>query len=92
MDQVSSECVCCQYNSLSFIEVLFLMLKLFFLLECTYDSKWRNGEIGVGGLSTQEEMCNAFIWYYPKQDIDQCMSAYPVDKHFADFGITNFTG
>jgi len=60
--------------------------------ECTYDSTWTGGNIVTGGLSTREEMCEAFLWYWPKmEDMDVCASSYPLQKSFDDLGVTNWT-
>ncbi|XP_035702350.1 DBH-like monooxygenase protein 2 homolog [Folsomia candida] len=59
-------------------------------LECTYSSKWANGKAVVGGLSTRHEMCSTFLWHYPRQDMNQCFSETPFEKHYEDFGITKY--
>jgi len=60
--------------------------------ECTYDSSWTGGSIVIGGHSTREEMCQAFLWYWPKmEDLDVCGSSYPFLDSFTDLGITNWT-
>jgi hypothetical protein len=45
-------------------------------MECTTDSTKRAG-ITLGGLSTDAEMCQGIIWYYPKGELRFCESAYP---------------
>jgi len=42
-------------------------------VDCTYDSTKRQRPT-LGGLSTQEEMCLTFIFYYPKIDLKTCTS------------------
>ncbi|XP_021961495.1 DBH-like monooxygenase protein 2 homolog [Folsomia candida] len=59
--------------------------------ECTYDSSWRKGQVVIGDLSTRDEMCEAFMWYYPKINVDICSSSYNVEQSLADLGITNYT-
>lgn len=54
--------------------------------ECTYNSMQANGTI-IGGLSTTEEMCNTFIYYYPEIDLDVCSSEYPATELLKGFGI-----
>lgn len=54
--------------------------------ECTYNTMTANGTV-VGGLSTSEEMCNAFITYYPEIDLDGCASEYPRSELQRKFGI-----
>lgn len=62
-----------------------------FSAECVYDSTWKgNGEAVSGGLTSRDEMCEAFIWYYPKARFDICASHYPLDQGFKDFGITKY--
>ncbi|CAL8067984.1 unnamed protein product [Orchesella dallaii] len=60
-------------------------------IECTYNNVWNKGKIVVGGLSTREEMCMAFLWYYPKIDFEYCGSYYPPSQHFQELGITNYS-
>jgi hypothetical protein len=55
--------------------------------ECTTDSTWTDGAV-IGGLSTRHEMCEVFLWTYPRQDIGFCSSFYPdYPKLFGRFGI-----
>ncbi|XP_033726627.1 DBH-like monooxygenase protein 1 [Pecten maximus] len=42
-------------------------------LNCVYDSSHRQN-ITQGGVSTQDEMCEAFILYYPRMHITSCES------------------
>ncbi|ODM88940.1 hypothetical protein Ocin01_17741 [Orchesella cincta] len=35
-------------------------------------------------------MCQAFLWYYPKQNFDLCISQYPDDAQFRELGVTNW--
>ncbi|XP_021953168.2 DBH-like monooxygenase protein 1 [Folsomia candida] len=58
--------------------------------ECTYNTKWNEGKVVVGGQSTRNEMCITYIWYYPKQEMDMCESMYPALLHGFDFGITRY--
>lgn len=50
-----------------------------------------NGSVG-GGLSTTEEMCNAFIVYYPEIDLDVCSSEFPRNELSRMFGIESVRG
>ncbi|XP_078690261.1 DBH-like monooxygenase protein 1 homolog [Branchiostoma floridae x Branchiostoma belcheri] len=43
------------------------------LMECTYDTTDRNG-VTYGGLKTEDEMCIAWILYYPKMELAKCES------------------
>ncbi|CAL8107981.1 unnamed protein product [Orchesella dallaii] len=74
------------------IETKQILKKDHLTVECTYNNKWNNGSIVVGGLSTREEMCMAFLWYYPKLDFETCGSRYNTRKHFQELGVTNYTG
>jgi hypothetical protein len=60
-------------------------------LECTYDTRWKNGQIVTGGLTSREEMCAAIFYYYPRIDVEFCSSAYPFPNLMEDLGVTNFT-
>ncbi|KAG4066822.1 hypothetical protein HA402_012889 [Bradysia odoriphaga] len=61
------------------------------IYECTYNSMDANGTV-VGGLSTSEEMCNAFIVYYPEIDLDVCSSMFPEEELKKEFGIDSYRG
>lgn len=61
-------------------------------VECFYDSMSAEGKKAViGGLSTKEEMCEAIVYYYPRQPVLSCGSGQDMDKHMSLFGITNYT-
>jgi hypothetical protein len=48
------------------------------VIECTYDSRDRNGSVVIGGRGLLEEMCQAFLMYYPKTNVvNRCGSAFP---------------
>jgi len=60
--------------------------------ECVTDNTWNGGQATIAGLSTKAEMCEAFIWYYPKTDFRQCQSMYgDLEKIFSIFDIQNVT-
>jgi len=59
--------------------------------ECTYNSLQANGTV-IGGLSTSEEMCNTFLWYYPEIDLDACSSELSRTKLLSEFGIESVRG
>ncbi|XP_052093581.1 DBH-like monooxygenase protein 1 homolog [Mytilus californianus] len=48
-------------------------------IDCHYDSTGRTKPT-LGGLSTAEEMCLAFIYYYPKTEISNCLSSPLYDQ------------
>jgi len=46
----------------------------------------------TGGLTTKNEMCEAFLWYYPKlDDLLYCGSSYSYNQSFADYNITKWS-
>ncbi|OWF40135.1 DBH-like monooxygenase protein 1 [Mizuhopecten yessoensis] len=51
-------------------------------VKCVYDSSNRQG-LTLGGFSTHEEMCEAFIMYYPRTPLDICQSV-PLYNTIAD--------
>uniref|UniRef100_A0ABM5FCS0 DBH-like monooxygenase protein 2 n=1 Tax=Pogona vitticeps TaxID=103695 RepID=A0ABM5FCS0_9SAUR len=53
-----------------------------FLLECRYQTLDRT-ELTFGGPSTLNEMCLAFLFYYPRNNISSCMG-YPDIQHVAN--------
>lgn len=58
------------------------------ILECTMDSTEKSG-ITVGGWGTNDEMCLAFLSYYPKSPMSRCLTYYDYDVvqqmlHFPD--------
>lgn len=61
-----------------------------FTTECTFDTMWKNGTVGVASLSESDEMCQGYVWYYPVMDVTICGSTYPVEDAFIDFGITKY--
>lgn len=60
-------------------------------VECTYDSTGNQGRIVTGGLSTHEEMCEAILYYYPKQSMSICGSTQDIKEHMELLGILNYT-
>ncbi|CAG0905562.1 unnamed protein product [Darwinula stevensoni] len=58
------------------------------LIECYYNSSNRKS-VTVGGFGTQEEMCLAFLHYYPAQKIASCLSLPSYEKLFALLRISN---
>lgn len=56
------------------------------VLQCFYDSTKDDKEV-YGGLSTNEEMCLAFLHYYPRLPISGCESTpsfYQVAEYFQE--------
>ncbi|WAR31470.1 MOXD1-like protein, partial [Mya arenaria] len=43
------------------------------LLECTYDTNERSGPT-FGGWNIRDELCRAYVLYYPRKSIEGCMS------------------
>ncbi|CAH1109625.1 unnamed protein product [Psylliodes chrysocephalus] len=59
------------------------------ITECTYSTLNRNKPT-LGGYSTQEEMCLAFILHYPRTPLAGCYSMPPVKTFFENLGIKEF--
>lgn len=59
--------------------------------ECTYNTMDSNGAV-IGGLATTDEMCDAFIVYYPEIDLDFCSSEFPFSQLNEHFGIESYQG
>ncbi|XP_075210219.1 MOXD1 homolog 1-like [Lycorma delicatula] len=59
------------------------------ITECVYDTKNRT-QPTYGGYSTKQEMCLAFIVYYPRTPLASCLSMTPVEYFFKTFGVTEF--
>ncbi len=57
-------------------------------VECTYDSTRNGGKAVVGGQSTQEEMCESIVYYFPRQDLSYCGSSQEINDHFNLLGVT----
>ncbi|CAL8141876.1 unnamed protein product [Orchesella dallaii] len=59
------------------------------IMQCYYNTKWKNGTT-FGGFSTRDEMCLAFIWYYPKiPNFNACVSGLSLESTLKNFGIEN---
>ena len=43
-----------------------------------------------GGYSTKQEMCLAFVLYYPRTPLAACYSMTPVKYFFETFGVREF--
>ena len=43
--------------------------------------------VTLAGDGSRDEMCHAFLFYYPKIDLLGCRSYYPVDDLLQEFGI-----
>ncbi|XP_068081062.1 MOXD1 homolog 1 [Anabrus simplex] len=57
--------------------------------ECVYQTPNRT-EPTFGGYSTKQEMCLAFILYYPRAPLAACYSMTPVKYFFQTFGVKEF--
>ncbi|XP_046406424.1 MOXD1 homolog 1-like [Ischnura elegans] len=57
--------------------------------ECVYETINRS-EPTFGGYSTKEEMCLAFITYYPRTSLAACYSMAPVQFFFETVGVKEF--
>lgn len=43
-----------------------------------------------GGLSTSNEMCLAFLYYYPAMNLSDCLSIPDSDALITEMGATNY--
>ncbi|CAC5419592.1 unnamed protein product [Mytilus coruscus] len=50
-----------------------------FMVECTYDSSKKNKST-QGGMSTGEEMCISYLYYYPRSNMSFCLASPMYDK------------
>ncbi|XP_042889307.1 DBH-like monooxygenase protein 1 [Penaeus japonicus] len=57
-----------------------------FITECGYDARNKRTPT-FGGESTQEEMCIAFLTYYPRTDFMFCLSTPELPLIYRSFGI-----
>ncbi|KAM9435521.1 DBH-like monooxygenase protein 2 homolog [Clarias gariepinus] len=58
------------------------------LVECTYDTNNRTG-LTWGGLGTNNEMCLAFLYYYPAVNVSFCSSFPNKEMLMTEMGATN---
>ncbi|XP_018561824.1 MOXD1 homolog 1 [Anoplophora glabripennis] len=61
------------------------------ITECTYSTVNRSRPT-LGGYSTREEMCLAFVLHYPRTQLAGCYSIPPVKYFFETLGIREFYG
>ncbi|VVC40493.1 Copper type II, ascorbate-dependent monooxygenase-like, C-terminal,DOMON domain,Copper type II [Cinara cedri] len=59
------------------------------ITECVYNTADRP-QLTHGGYSTKQEMCLAFVTYYPRTPLASCFSMTPVPFFFETFGIQQF--
>ncbi|XP_049950240.1 MOXD1 homolog 1-like isoform X1 [Schistocerca serialis cubense] len=57
--------------------------------ECVYQTSKRK-QPTYGGFSTKQEMCLAFVLYYPKTNLAACYSMTPVKYFFETFNVKEF--
>ncbi|KAK7081201.1 DBH-like monooxygenase protein 1 [Halocaridina rubra] len=57
-----------------------------FLMECGYDSRKRE-KPSYGGIGTNEEMCVAYLSYYPKVNLSMCYSRPSIQSLYESVGI-----
>ncbi|XP_076873898.1 DBH-like monooxygenase protein 2 homolog [Brachyhypopomus gauderio] len=58
------------------------------LVECTYNTSNRS-RLTWMGLSTTNEMCLAFLYYYPAMNISHCISFPDLQALFTKMGVNN---
>jgi len=61
------------------------------LTECIYESEDMN-RVVLGGLATNQEMCQTFLFYYPKIEIGQCTSQYEFGDFMHGIGVDKVSG
>ncbi|KAK2864314.1 hypothetical protein Q7C36_003468 [Tachysurus vachellii] len=60
------------------------------VVECTYDTNNRTG-LTWGGLGTNNEMCLAFLYYYPAMELSTCKSFPKPQALMSEMGAANAT-
>ncbi|XP_060771592.1 DBH-like monooxygenase protein 2 homolog [Neoarius graeffei] len=60
------------------------------VVECTYDTYNRTG-LTWGGLGTNDEMCLAFLYYYPAMELSKCNSFPDFQTLMTEMGAANAT-
>ncbi|TRY86917.1 hypothetical protein DNTS_002195 [Danionella cerebrum] len=60
------------------------------LVECTYNTEKRD-TLTWGGLSTSEEMCLAFLFYYPAMNLSTCVSFPDLTTLWTEMGTSDET-
>ncbi|XP_051731145.1 DBH-like monooxygenase protein 2 homolog isoform X2 [Ctenopharyngodon idella] len=58
------------------------------LVECTYNTENRN-TLTWGGFSTSDEMCLAFLFYYPAMNLSSCVSLPDIESLSSAMGATD---
>lgn len=61
------------------------------VMECTY-STLKRSKPTLGGYSTSEEMCFAFVLHYPRTELSWCYSMPPIKYFFENLGVREFYG
>lgn len=59
------------------------------ITECTYSTVGRT-QPTLGGYSTKEEMCLAFVLHYPRTELAGCYSMPPIQYFFQNLGVKEF--
>ena len=59
-----------------------------FTFECTYDTTWKGELTTLGCRSARDEMCHAFLLYYPRIPlVNSCGSYHQQKKILAYMGV-----
>ncbi|XP_057320432.1 MOXD1 homolog 1-like [Microplitis mediator] len=61
------------------------------ITECVYGTQDRTRPT-LGGYAATQEMCLAFVVYYPRTDLAGCYSSTPPKDFFKTLGVYNFKG
>ncbi|KAK9887700.1 hypothetical protein WA026_000021 [Henosepilachna vigintioctopunctata] len=59
------------------------------ITECAYSTLGRQSPT-LGGYSTKEEMCLAFVLHYPRTELAGCYSMPPIQYFFQNLGVKEF--
>lgn len=61
------------------------------ITECVYGTQDRKRPT-LGGYAASQEMCLAFVVYYPRTELAGCYSMTPAKDLFKTLGVVNFKG
>ncbi|OXA42075.1 DBH-like monooxygenase protein 1 [Folsomia candida] len=61
------------------------------ITECEYNTVGKNSP-AFGGLGTRDEMCMAFVYYYPRIPLSECKTQLEFYSFLNPLGIINVTG
>ena len=62
-----------------------------FILDCYYNSE-NQTDITYGGESTEEEMCQAYVYVYPRPKLGNCLSTFTTYQTAAFYSVASLAG